>query len=50
MSEELKKIMDFIVRYQAGFKIRRNSKEYKDRMYFLSMKSEEEIIKIYKEI
>lgn len=44
------KMIDFIIKYQTGWKIRRNSEEYISRFNYLSSKSIEEIVKIYKEI
>lgn len=46
----ISKMIDFIVKAQSGFKIKRNTEEYISRYNSLSRKSKEEIIKLYKEI
>lgn len=50
MEIDIKKMIDFIVKAQSGFKVRRNSPEYISRYNSLSRKSKAEIIKLYKEI
>lgn len=46
---DIKKIIDFIIKYQTGWKCRRGSEEWIARYNSLIKKSHEEIIKIYKE-
>lgn len=44
------KMIDFIIKAQTGWKLRRNTKEYESRYKYLLSKSIDEIVKIYQEI